>query len=123
MLTAFESPSTLSVTTGVSTPVCVKFTTFKSLTALAPIVILLTADAESAPTATLLLSPVIATLVVVELAEISVAQDALATPDANVVIDPHSVTSLLSPVTAVVNVVSDAALISTSKMLVLPVAV
>jgi hypothetical protein len=123
MLTALESPSTLSVTTGTPDPVCDKLTTFKSLTVLAPSVMLFTALAESAPTATLLLSPVIARLVVVELADSSVAQDALDTAVAFVANEPHSVTSLLSPVTVVVNVVSVAALISTSNMLVPPVAV
>jgi hypothetical protein len=82
MLIAFEDPSTFNVTAGVSVPVWFKLTTFKLLGVLAPRVILLTAVAAPAPTATLLVSPVIAILVVVVLTETPAEHAALATPEA-----------------------------------------
>ena len=84
---------------------------------------LFTAPAESKPAAILLLSPVTATLVVVVLAETSVAHVALDTLLASVANVPQTVNSLLSPVMTAVTVVSVAVLMSTSNMLLPPVAV
>ena len=123
ILTALLSPSMLSVTFGVSVPDCFRLITLKPLATFAPTVMLFIALAAPAAIATLLLLPVIATVLSVEPACTPVAQVALAPVDASVASVPHSVSSLLSPVIVAVSLVSAAPSISAASMLVLPVAV